>query len=262
YNPPLLDILPLYVLFMLLSPFVMAHGMRRGWAGWMAASVLLWLTAQFGLSHALYDALRALTGLKVPLSQIGAFDPLAWQFMWMFGLALGAGGMAVPKGPNGVPRFPHWLLAMAVAIGVAGLVWRHTSGQTPFLVWPQFNPLFDKWHLGPLRLVNFFALVVLVLRFGPALLTLKPRWPWLEILGAASLAVFCAHLVVVLLALALFGAGGPQRPVWIDLALLAVAFAVIYGVAWISRLVDRSRAAGRRANPPPAAKAVNEAGPR
>lgn len=258
YNPPLLDILPMYVLYMLLSPFVLAHALRRGWGGWLIGSLLLWFIAQYGLSHALYDAIRVSIGLKVPLSQVGAFDPFAWQFVWVFGLCLGAGGMSLP---NGETRAERWLLGFALIVAGTGFVWRHVQGQTPFLVWHQFNVLFDKWRLGPLRLLDFFALVLLLRRFGPALLALKPRWPLLETLGAASLPVFCAHLVLVLLALALFGESRPDRPVWIDVALLTFVFAALYAVALVSRWFDRRRAARRRAEQalPPAGPASGSA---
>lgn len=251
YNPPLLDILPMYVLFMMLSPFVLAAAMRRGWAGWMACSVALWLLAQFGFGQVAYHAVRSFTGLDVPIAQTGAFDPLAWQFVWLFGLCLGAGGLTLPPMKDGVMQFPRWLLTVALIIGGVCFVWRHVQGQTPFLVWRELNSAFDKWQLGPLRLVNFFVLVVLFMRFGPVLLTFKRRWVFLETLGAASLPVFCAHLVMVLLSLALFGASWPGRPLWLDAAMLATTFAMLYGVAWISGRAGRSARARMRSGASP-----------
>ena len=59
YEPPLLDILPIYVLFMLASPWVMSVGLRRGWAPVLAVSTALWFLAQFGLSQWVYDAANA-----------------------------------------------------------------------------------------------------------------------------------------------------------------------------------------------------------
>ncbi len=47
YNPPLLDILPMYILFMLTSAPLLLHGVRHGWAPILAASIALWLAAQF-----------------------------------------------------------------------------------------------------------------------------------------------------------------------------------------------------------------------
>ena len=96
--------------------------------------------------------------------------------------------------------------------------------------------LLDKWHLGPLRLINFFALLTLALHYGPAIVSRLPRMRFLEVLGAASLPVFCAHLVVVLLSLAVLGPPAPERPAWMDAALLAGTFAVLYAVATVAQL--------------------------
>jgi len=199
----------------------------------MAGSLVLWLLAQFGIGHLLYQAVATPAHLKVPVDQTGAFDPLAWQFLWVLGLCMGSGGAALPM------RWPRWLVGTALTIALVCFAWRHWRGQTPFVHWYWLNPLFDKWQLGPLRVLDFLALLVLLLRFGPALLSHRPRWPWLETLGAASLPVFCAHLVMVLLTLALFGAATPERPWPVDAALLALTLAVLWAVAlatpWVAR---------------------------
>ena len=71
-------------------------------------------------------------------------------------------------------------------------------------------------------------------------------------LGASSLSIFCAHLVLVLLALALFGASDPARPVWLDVALLAGSFALLWALAWLLLALDRWRARRRVAVTAPA----------
>jgi peptidoglycan/LPS O-acetylase OafA/YrhL len=85
------------------------------------------------------------------------------------------------------------------------------------------------------------------MRFGPWLAARLPRLPWLETLGAASLPVFCAHLMIVLLVLALFGANPQERAWWIDAALLAGCFTALYAVAsvtlWLDRFQERKRSA-------------------
>jgi hypothetical protein len=58
-----------------------------------------------------------------------------------------------------------------------------------------------------------------------------PRLHWLEALGSASLPVFCAHLVAVLLVLAVYGDSQTARPGWGDLLLLGAVFGWLYGVA-------------------------------
>ena len=49
YCPPLLDILPMYIAFLMLTPFLLDVGQRWGWKFVLAPSGLLWLAAQFGL---------------------------------------------------------------------------------------------------------------------------------------------------------------------------------------------------------------------
>ena len=67
-----------------------------------------------------------------------------------------------------------------------------------------------------------------------------PRSAVLETLGRAALPVFCAHLVAVLLALALVGAAAPERPWGVDLAVLLSTFLVLWTVAQAAEIVCRS----------------------
>jgi hypothetical protein len=230
YEPALLDILPMYIFFMLLSPWVLAFGLRHGWTGVMVASASLWALAQFGLSEWLYGLAVRHTGLTVPFHEMGAFNAFAWQFLWFAGLWMGAGRNA----PDAQPlRIPGWLVLLAAAAALYGFWWRHHGihGQAPFGSDVELNLLFDKWQLGPLRLVNLAVLGIVAVRFGPALMRRIPRLHWLEDLGSASLPVFCAHLVAVLLVLAVYGDSQTARPWWGDVLLLAAVFAWLYGVA-------------------------------
>jgi hypothetical protein len=242
YNPPLLDILPLYIVFMLASPVLLLHGLRHGWGGILGASVALWLAAQFDLGRAIYGAAVALTHLPIPFRETGAFEIFAWQFLWVLGLWMGS-SRAEPDAPT--TEFPRWLLRLAIGVALVCLIWRHAIGQTPWPGHDAVNLAFDKWHLGVLRLIDFFALLVLAMHYGPALVRRLPRLRYLEVMGAASLPVFCAHLVLALLVLAVAGAADEARAPWIDLAILGVSFAVLYLVALASRRIDRYAAALR-----------------
>lgn len=244
YSPPLLDILPLYIVFMVVSPLLLLHGLQHGWGGLLWISVLLWVLAQFDLGRAVYDGVVALTGLPVPFPQTGAFEIFGWQFLWVMGLWMGS-TRAATREPAPVV-FPPWLVRTAVAVGLLGLVWRHAVGQVPFPEHPALNLAFDKWHLAPLRVLNFFALLVLTLHFGPRVRDRLPRLRALETLGAASLPVFCAHLVLALLLLAVTGDAREQRPLVIDTLILAGSFAILYAVARISGELDRRTAAVRQ----------------
>jgi len=49
YCPPLLDILPMYVIFLFFTPLILSGAARRGWGRILATSGVFWLFAQFGL---------------------------------------------------------------------------------------------------------------------------------------------------------------------------------------------------------------------
>jgi hypothetical protein len=230
YQPPLLDILPMYVLFMLISPWALAVAWRHGWGRVLTASVVLWGLAQFGLAEWLYHAATAITHLPVPYEETGAFNSFAWQFVWLLGLWMGASRHEAHPPALAVPR---WAIMIAVVVAATGLVWRHAVGQAPFGSDAVLNMLFDKWHLGPLRLLNLLALLLLTLHFGTTLAHTLPRLRALETMGSASLAVFCAHLVTVLLVLSLFGARF-ERPWSVDLPLLACALMVLWSAGKVT----------------------------
>jgi hypothetical protein len=241
YSPPLLDILPMYILFMLLSPVLLLHGLQGRWRVILAVSVTLWLVAQFDVGRIVYETVMRLTGFPIAFRHTGAFDLMAWQFVWVLGLWMGASKTAEPASPP--LRFPRSMVVGAAAIAAICFVWRHAVGQTPFPEQMGLNVLFDKWHVGPLRMVNFLALLLLTMHFAPWLASRLPRLQFLEAMGTASLPVFCAHLVLALLTLAVLGDRYDLRPAWIDAAVLAATFPVLYAVALASQAVDRRSAA-------------------
>ncbi|WP_092001260.1 OpgC domain-containing protein [Polaromonas sp. OV174] len=238
YTPPLLDILPMYILFMLVSPWVLAHALRHGWFWIVAGSVLAWGLAQLGLGLWVYQATVAVTGLSVPFQETGSFATFSWQLLWVLGLWMGAGRSAEGARPL---AFARWVTVLAVLVALVGFIWRHhgEGGQAAFGGNVGLNLLFDKWLLGPLRLLDLLALVAVVIHFGPWLKARVRRVRWLETLGAASLPVFCAHLMIVLLVLAIWGANPYAHAWWTDAALLLGCFASLYGVARVSLRLDR-----------------------
>lgn len=230
YNPPLLDILPMYVVFLALSPLVIDHASRRGWGVLLMVSAGLWLFAQIGGGRHVYDSVARLVEWPVPYSQTGAFSMLAWQMMWLIGLR--AGVMQADAGAAGSARKPWprpvlWTAAMLVA---CFFVWRHVSGQLPFGSDAALDALFDKWHLGPLRLLNFAALAILVVA-GQRLLAAWARNSMIATLGRASLTVFSAHLLVCLALLAAVGDAVQPHVSLADTMLVAGTLVTLYAVA-------------------------------
>jgi hypothetical protein len=226
YCPPLLDILPMYIIFLLATPIALFVGSHWSWKLVLIPSGLIWLLAQLGLRRAIYARMVEFAGVRIPLNEMGAFDLLAWQFLWAVGLWVGAG---CPGNVFNVLTSKMSAIAASL-VTAAFLLLRH-----PFLhvqldgaLW---LGLIDKWHLGALRLLNFSSLAILfaVSRSWLARwLTIAP----LVALGKASLEVFCAHLLFCFVALSLVKDG--TLPVWIQSVLIATSFIGLYTVARLS----------------------------
>lgn len=226
HRPPLLDILPMYTVFLIITPLLLTYGARGGWPAILTLSGALWLGAQFGLGGLVYEGLGTLLNIPVPLNATGAFALPAWQLLWVGGLWLGARHI---DEDSPLERIPKSVLMAAVLFVVLTFAWRHLVGQTPLPDWPAANHLFDKWQLGPLRMLNVIAMAIVLAHYGSALMRALPSMRYLETLGSASLQVFCAHLVLTFLALALLGDGG--HPLWLEVTVLGGSLLVLYRIA-------------------------------
>src|SRR5437763_9801864 len=71
YCPPLLDILPMYVIFLLITPFLLDTATQRGWKALLLASGSVWLLAQFGLRSWVHHLVAHVTTLQIPLQDTG-----------------------------------------------------------------------------------------------------------------------------------------------------------------------------------------------
>ena len=227
YNPPLLDILPMYVLFLLASPALLAYGMRRGFGLLFAISALFWLYAQYDGGAHVYRAVAALVGWPVPYGATGAFAFMAWQLLWLVGLRIGV--MQSDPDARPAPAWPRFAFPLVVGIAAVFFVWRHIVGQT-FGSEAFLNALFDKWHLGPLRLLNFAVLALIVVRLRPTIVAWAEDSP-LATLGRVSLIVFSAHLLICLALLTVIGEAPRPHLSIFEATLLLGTLLVLYGVA-------------------------------
>jgi hypothetical protein len=237
HQPPLFDILPLYVIFLCATPWLLATARRHGWLRVLAVSALGWVAAQVQ-SHFLPD----LAGiLKL---QLGSFNIAAWQFLWIAGLALGEGmlrGDILRRGKH------EWLASAAAVIVTVGFVCRHG-------IWPQAwfpDSLYlwmDKWTLGPLRLLNFGAWVIVLMWWNPKV----PRFltaPF-ALLGRNSLSVFAFHLPLVIAAGTAIELFTVSRGVQIAIGLAVIA-ALFPWAVWQEFNRERERSAASQPAPEP-----------
>jgi hypothetical protein len=198
YRPPLLDILPMYILFLALTPVALSASRRFGWKLILAGGFTLWLLAQFGLRDASWQVMNRFFGLRIPLHEMGSFDLWAWQFLWLVGMWV---GVCWAKDQLDLPRLARQLTIPALLVVSALLATRYAVGRG--LELGSYELYFDKWHLGVVRLVDFTAIAVLLIRAHSYLkpLSIRP----LVLLGQSSLQVFCTHLLFCFAGLTLLG---------------------------------------------------------
>jgi hypothetical protein len=225
YRPPLLDILPMYITFLLLTPLALMLARKIGWKVILGGGFTLWLLAQFGLRQAAYDFCTRAFGLHVPLSATGSFDLFAWQFMWLLGLYCGT---RWAKDTLPVENWARRMLIPALIIVPVLFALRYSVGHGIEL--GRFEVSFDKWHLGGVRLINFAAIAALLIHFQSVIkpLAIRP----LVMMGQASLQVFCAHLLFCFIGLAIMG-DAPMVNGWQQAALLIMALSGMWLTAQI-----------------------------
>jgi hypothetical protein len=239
YCPPLLDILPMYVIFLFLAPLLLSAAKRFGWNKLLAVSILTWMLAQFGLRDFVHTGIVHLTHLSIPVNEAGAFNLFAWQVVWIAGLWLGARS-AVGEVP--LARIPRWGIVICAAVCLAFIGIRY-GWLGPRLTEQALGGELDKWHIGPLRIINLITFTVLFYWLRKYVMLVVAREPFLT-LGRASLQVFCAHLFFVFVGLGLLYGDMAQLHGWTAIGLLAVTFAALILVA--AKEVRKRRAAQER----------------
>jgi hypothetical protein len=244
FRPPLMDILPMYVLFSFLTPAAFGAARRWGWKTVLLVSFSVWVIAQTDVRETLVNASKDL-----PFVQLGPFDLLAWQFLWVGGLFV---GQRFLESRALLPR-PHLLRPLLVLSAIAFLFWRWasiTSGPDPITeTW-----LFDKWHLGPLRLINFALAAFVTATF----LKYVNRWealfrPFL-LIGRHMLPVFCSQICLSVVLIGRTESGLTIEPITSAFVICQLLTAPLF--AWFLELRSVSRPSARPI--PPAMSAPHQ----
>jgi hypothetical protein len=255
YQPTYLDILPQYILYLLATP-VLVHLIGSGRAGLvLALSIGLWLAVQVGLDAPLaawlHETVR-FSGQSVTLR--AAFNPLAWQLVFVSGLVLGgllARGELEPKrlfrpGRSLLMDLVLGLLLVSMALRAGLHLGLHDGAWLAGI-----EPFADRQALGLLRVLSFAGLAFLTAWVVAAAPRSEHGWtrrlgraarhvlghPWFARIGRHSLPVFAFHVVLIyLLRYVATRLGGIPDP-WYSL----VALAAILSLGVPAMLLDLRR---------------------
>ncbi len=248
YVPNYFDILPMYLVVLVMIPLVMAAAAidRRA----VAVLVLgVWLGAQSGL-------------LWLPAEPWSDrewfFNPFGWQLVFFTGFAFGRGWIAPPP-------VTRWLVLLAVAVVLLSLPLEY------FRVLQSFAParearvaleaagLVGKTDFALLRYAHFLALAYLAwAAVGPGGVrlssagALQPVVDQIRKVGTQSLAVFMTSLVVAQTLAMLADVSGAGAGLWLVLnaAGFAALIATAHAVSWFKRHPWRAAGAAARAGAP------------
>jgi hypothetical protein len=179
YQPHLMDILPMYCLFILAAPFVLRLFSKNRMAGFFILSGALWLFSQFNFFKLEYPEYGI---------DLGSFNIFAWQFLFFVGVYIGH--LRFRKTSLIVFTKTNFLLSSLVALVLFAI---NMLAAFDYMILPEW--LISKPNLGVLRVINFFALAYSINYLIKSGIFFKARW--ISFLGQHSLQVFIFHIFCV-----------------------------------------------------------------
>jgi hypothetical protein len=242
FKPANMDVLPLYIILLLLFPPILWLLRYKSTLALGASVVLYVLTWEFNWNMPSYP------------SGHWYFNPFAWQLLFVFGAWCALGGAQRLSGvlQSGVT------MAIAIAYLVFALFislsWYlpGMSQYVPHWLEEVIYPI-DKVNLDVLRFAHFLALAVVTVRFIPRdWPLLRSWWAWPPIVcGQHSLEIFC--LGVFLSFAAHFAMVEVSAGIWMQIVVSALGILIMFAAAavltWYKRVEGRSPGSGPKKTP-------------
>jgi hypothetical protein len=233
FRPVNMDVLPLYIVLMLALPLILAL-MRWKPDVTLALSALLYaVTWEFDLYFTSYP------------NGFWAFNPLAWQLLFVFGAWCALGG-ARRMSRILESRITLWIciayLALAFCVTLTWYV-PQLGHVMPRRIEQWIYPI-DKTDLDVLRFAHFLALAAITVRFLPK------DWPglkspWLRPLilcGQHSLEIFCLGVFLAFAGHFVLaeGGGGAALHSLVTVCGILIMWAVAWLISWYKHVADKS----------------------
>jgi hypothetical protein len=242
FQPPLLDILPMYVIFSLVTPLAFWVADRVGWRTVLATSAGVWALSQFNLREFITAPIR-----DQAFVQIGPFDLFSWQFLWIVGLMFGRSlqqGKPILRVSKGAEIV---LLFLAVGFTLSRWISGYFNLDASANFW-----FLDKWHLGPLRMLNFFAVGWFVAKAMPYLSRWREYLRPLSAVGQNMLPVFSIQICLSILVIGWISVRHHSVDAFATI-LLVLQVVIAFGVALLLEYWKDRSVAPRGVSPAPSA---------
>lgn len=213
FQPTFMDILPQYILYLAAAPGLVWLVMRGHWPLVAALSLVLWMSVQLGLWRPWGTWLDGLLEAHDGQGLRMAFQPAAWQIVFVSGLVLGTLWRLGKLDPERLfPKAPQ--MALGVALVVAFFVPLRimtAHGWLPGDVLRIFAQMETRRSFGPVYLMNFLAVAWLLgwtlYRGGATGLAWFDSFalglrrllslPWAEAMGRHSMLIYVWHVALV-----------------------------------------------------------------
>ncbi len=218
YQPTYMDILPQYIIYMLVAPPLVWLCVTGRWIWVVAFSVVLWVAVQLSLHYPLTEGMRGLLDQVHEARMLRtAFNVLGWQIVFMSGLVLGAltstGQIDWQKAFARKEAAVLAWAAFSVVLIFMGIRFGFTFKVMPDDMAEQIRSLDNRIRFSFIYLVNFMATGYLVAWMVMAgaytrhrivrTLGQGMRWifslPFLRLIGRHSLQVYAWHVIVIYL---------------------------------------------------------------
>ncbi|MBI3699841.1 MAG: OpgC domain-containing protein [Afipia sp.] len=232
FCPLNMDVLPLYIILMFFLPLVLWAMKRRPDLTLASSVVLYFFTWKYDLYLTAYP------------KGFWAFNPFAWQLLFVSGVWCALGG---------AKRISH-ILASPITMGIAvayllaafslTLTWYFPQlGQLPDALERWVYPI-DKTDLDILRYLHFLALAVVAVRFVPK------GWsglksPWLRpmiLCGQFSLQIYCLGVFLAFAGYFVLteASGGLALHIFVGIIGILIMCAVATLFTWFKRSADKN----------------------
>ena len=181
-----LDILPMYVIFLLFVPLAIKHAENRGVKVVFIVSGLFWLINLAGLTDLFYEGLKG----WIP-ARLGEFEVLSWQFLFFMGFCFGILQFQGRLNISFTNKF-YFFISVLMLVGFFLLKW---LGYT-YIPATYAGYLDNRQTLGVFRIVNFLTLCYFI---GFVMTRFKKLGDiqFLQLLGRHSLYVFTFQTVIL-----------------------------------------------------------------